>query len=140
MLMTYERSRSPLISNPMVAAQVLWDVLKMEDPADQDKEHFWAFGLNTKNLCLYLDLVHLGTLDRSLVAPRDVFRMAIAKGAASLLIGHNHPSGDPTPSAEDRNLLKTLKEAGNILNIKILDSIIIGYQGDYYSFIEHNEM
>ena len=82
--------------------------------------------LNAKNQVLDRILVSLGLVDASLVHPREVFRGAIVAGASALVLVHNHPSGDPTPSAEDVRVTRQLVEAGEILDIKVLDHVIIG--------------
>lgn len=121
------------INNPEKMAKILQKILKAEDSNDQDKEHFWAIGLSTRNIIKYLELVSLGTLNANLVHPREVFRLAIMKGVASIVIAHNHPSEDPEPSADDLAITRRLEDAGKILGIEILDHIIIT-KNTYYSF------
>ena len=82
--------------------------------------------LNTQNEVLRHHQVTRGTLDASLVHPREVFRTAITEAAASIILVHNHPSGDPTPSAEDRAVTRQLRGAGSIIGIEVLDHVIIG--------------
>lgn len=108
------------------AAHLFYAMLLCEDEVGQNKEHFWAMGLNTKNVVQYVELVTLGTLDASLVHPREVFRRAVMHGVASVIVGHNHPSGDTTPSDQDRSVTKRLKAAGDTLGIELLDHLIIG--------------
>ncbi len=124
-----------LDSNVKVA-EALRTWLAAQSIVDQDKEHFWAIGLDTKMKVKYIEVVTMGTLDASLVHPREVFRYAIMNGVASLIIGHNHPSGDVTPSNEDRAVTKRLAQAGNLLGIPIYDHLIIGADGEHYSFAE----
>ena len=114
-------------------AKVFYEVLKNECEIDQQKEHFWAMGLNTKNRVLYLELVSLGTLTEGLIHPREVFKSAILKSACSLIFCHNHPSGEAGPSGNDIQITQILKEGGKILGIKILDHIILG-KNDVFSF------
>jgi len=123
------------INKPEDLARILQDILKTEDRYDQDKEHFWAIGLNSRNIIQYLELVSLGTLNASLVHPREVFRLSVHKAVASILIAHNHPSGNTEPSREDLEITKRLTEAGKILGIDVLDHIIIAGK-DYLSFKE----
>ena len=106
-------------------ATILQSILKAESPIDREKEHFWTIGLNTRNVVKYVDLTSLGTLNASLVHPREVFRLAVMKGIASIILGHNHPSGDSEPSEEDIRLTRRLVEAGKILGIEVLDHIIV---------------
>jgi DNA repair protein RadC len=99
------------------------------------QEHFVVIGLNTKNHILFKHTVTIGPLNASLVHPREVFRPLIRHSAASCIVAHNHPSGDPVPSREDIEVTKRLKEAGNIIGIELLDHIIIGLH-EYYSLKE----
>lgn len=119
------KERKHAVSNPDSVATILQSILKTESPVDRDKEHFWTIGLNTRNVVKYVDLTSLGTLNASLVHPREVFRLAIMKGTCSIVIGHNHPSGDSEPSEEDLRITRRLVEAGKILGIEVLDHIII---------------
>ena len=121
------------IHNAEAVAEVFRDVLKNEDEIDQQKEHFWAIGLNTKNRVLYLELISLGSLTESIVHPREVFRSAIIKSVCSLIFCHNHPSGEAEPSSNDITVTKRLKKGGELLGIKILDHIILG-KNDVFSF------
>ncbi len=92
-----------------------------------DREIFVVIALDTKNQPVSANICSVGSLNASIVHPREVFKMAILSNAASIIIGHNHPSGDVTPSKEDIEITKRLKEAGNILGIKVLDHVIVGY-------------
>jgi DNA repair protein RadC len=102
---------------------------------DLPYEEFHVLLLNTQNEILRDLQVTRGTLDASLVHPREVFKAAIAESAAAVVLVHNHPSGDPTPSAEDRAVTRQLREAGQTLGIDVLDHVIIG-EGRYTSFVE----
>lgn len=93
------------------------------------QESFQTILLNTKNHMINRVLVTLGLVDSSLVHPREVFRTAIQNSASAIVLVHNHPSGDPTPSAEDIQITRKLVEAGRILDIKVLDHVVIG-RGD----------
>lgn len=126
-------TRKKKIGGPSDVAEVFRAILAAECEVDRDKEHFWAMGLNTKNQIQYLELVTLGLLDASLVHPREVFRFAIMKGVSSIILVHNHPSGDPTPSPEDRSCTSRLTEAGKLLGITVLDHVIVG-ESSHYSF------
>ncbi|MFH0948788.1 MAG: DNA repair protein RadC [Elusimicrobiota bacterium] len=95
------------------------------DIRDKKKEHFVVFYLNARNEILKRDFVSIGTLNASLVHPREVFKPAIEHSAASVIFIHNHPSGDTTPSEDDIKLTKRLISAANILGIEVLDHIII---------------
>jgi len=90
------------------------------------KEHFYAIYLNTKNHIIQDALVSKGTLNASLIHPREVFKHAIQASANAIILVHNHPSGDPSPSKEDEMVTKNLVSAGELLGITVLDHIIIG--------------
>lgn len=114
------------IRGPQDMAAVFQSINKAQDELDFMKEKFWVAGLNTRNSVEYVDMVSLGTLNASLVHPREVFRFAVMKAVASIVLGHNHPSGDPQPSEEDLKITRRLADAGRVLGINVLDHIIIG--------------
>jgi DNA repair protein RadC len=124
------------INNAADVAKILRAILQTEDKIDRDKEHFWAIALDTQHKIKFIELVTLGTLSGSLVHPREVFRLAISEAVCSLIIGHNHPSGNLNPSKEDIAITKRLKESGEIIGIKLLDSIIINESGEHTSLKE----
>jgi DNA repair protein RadC len=100
----------------------------MEDMRFLSQEHFVAIYLNTKNQVIHRKTVFIGSLNASIVHPREVFKEAIKRSAASIICVHNHPSGDPTPSREDIDVTKRLAECGRIIGIELLDHLIIGDQ------------
>ncbi|MBT8487619.1 MAG: DNA repair protein RadC [Gemmatimonadetes bacterium] len=110
------------------------DVFRRMGPRLRDvcQEEFHALLLNTRHRILREVLVTRGILDASLIHPREVFRLAVSEGAASVILVHNHPSGDPTPSAEDRAVTRQLAAAGRSLGIPVLDHVVIG-RGRYVS-------
>jgi DNA repair protein RadC len=93
---------------------------------DKAKEHFKLLLLNTRNGLIGIAPISVGTANASLVHPREVFKAAIAHGAASVVLAHNHPSGNPEPSDDDVSLTRRLVEAGRLLGIEVLDHIVIG--------------
>src|SRR5215471_4213330 len=113
------------------------DVLRVAKPIfaelDADKEHFVLLALNNKNRINGYKLVSTGTLTASLIRPGDVYRAALHLAAAAVVFVHNHPSGDPTPSQEDVEITRRLKECGEMLAIRVLDHVIVGTDR-YYSF------
>lgn len=111
----------PVIRSPQDVANLLMPELR-----DAKKEHLKSITLNTKNAVLRIHTVSVGILDSSLVHPREVFKDAIAASAAAIIVAHNHPSGDPTPSTEDRRITQRLAEAGQIIGIELLDHVILG--------------
>lgn len=119
------------ITSPEDGAALLMPRLRYET-----KEHFLVVLLNSKNLVLQVEQISEGSLNSSVVHPREVFAPAVLHHAAAILAAHNHPSGDPTPSKEDRALTATLVEAGKYMGIPVLDHIIIG-DASYFSFKEH---
>lgn len=131
-LLTSKEKDNVKISSPDDIAYLV-----MEDMRYLSKEHFRAIFLNTKNIVISIKDISIGSLNSSIVHPREVFIEAIKMSAASLIVCHNHPSGDPSPSEEDIKVTKRLKEAGNILGIDLLDHLIIG-DGRYISLREKN--
>ena len=114
------------IKGPADVGNHLRKLLRKEDMLSREREHFWIIILNTRNRIRFVELVSLGTLNATLVHPREVYRRAIKAGASALIIGHSHPSGDCEPSEDDISLTRRLVEAGKIIGIEILDHIIIG--------------
>lgn len=101
----------------------------------EKREHFLVLPLSAKNEVLMVADVSVGTLTNALVHPREVFEPPIRCGAAHIILAHNHPSGDPAPSAEDHRLTRLLKDAGALLGIPVTDHVIIGGDG-FFSFAE----
>lgn len=93
---------------------------------DKDREHFIVASLDTKNQPVSINVCHIGSLNASIVHPREVMKSAILSNAASIIVGHNHPSGLPEPSKEDIEVTRRLAEAGKIIGIDVLDHIIVG--------------
>lgn len=98
----------------------------MNDMRFLSQEHFVCLYLNTKNQVLHKQTIFIGSLNASIVHPREVFREALKRSAASIICLHNHPSGDPAPSREDIEVTKRLVECGKMLGIELLDHLIIG--------------
>lgn len=125
------------MSTPYAVYQYLAGDLRYEK-----QENFVVLLLDTKRHLVRRVTISKGTLNRTMVHPRDVFRDAIIGNASSIILAHNHPSGDPTPSKPDRELTRELLQAGSALHIPILDHIIIGTETStntcpYFSFREH---
>jgi DNA repair protein RadC len=102
---------------------------------DKAKEHFKLILLNPRNKIIGISTISIGTLNASLVHPREVFKDALMHTAASVVLAHNHPSGDPEPSEDDITITKRLIEAGKILGVEVIDHIIVGKNG-FFSFKE----
>jgi DNA repair protein RadC len=104
--------------------------------ADADREHFVVVLLDQKHGVIGINTVSIGSLTASVVNPREVFKPAILANAASIICGHNHPSGDPNPSQEDRAITAKLVHVGTLHGIDVLDHVIIGADGRYFSFAD----
>lgn len=111
----------PVINSPADVADMV-----MEEMRNLDREHFRIMLLNTKNNVLGISQVSVGSLNSSIVHPRECFKEAIRRNANTIILLHNHPSGDPTPSREDLDITRRLAEGGKILGIEVLDHVIIG--------------
>jgi DNA repair protein RadC len=112
-----------VLSGPDAVALLARDLTR---EADDDKEHFWAILLNAQNHYLLHTEVSVGTQSAALVHPREVLGPALREGAASLILVHNHPSGDPTPSREDLRLTRQLADGARLLDLRLHDHVIIG--------------
>lgn len=130
--------RISIVSIKMVReASVLYDIRKIGSPkdavelgekflGDADREQLIVCCLDTKNQPTAINIVSIGSLNSSIVHPREVFKPAILSNSASIMLFHNHPSGDPAPSREDISITERIKESGRILGIELIDHIIIG--------------
>lgn len=112
---------SPIIGFADDAYKILKEII-----GDADRENFACLYLDRKNKVISAEIISVGTLDSCIVHPREVFKAACILNAASIIVAHNHPSGDVSPSTEDLTLTQTLKNADKIMGITILDHIIIG--------------
>lgn len=129
-LATTPREELGSITNPRQAADLF-----MEELRYRKKEYFKILLLNTKNHIISREEISVGSLSASIVHPREIFNSPMRKSAASVILFHNHPSGDPSPSQEDLEVTRRLVDAGNILGISVRDHIIIG-DGCFFSFRE----
>jgi len=134
MIVTREKVR---LHSSKDAGVALRKALGKMDRIDQDKENFWVIHLNGRHTIICVELISVGCATSSIVHPREVFRRALANGAVAVILGHNHPSGDPSPSSEDRSLTERLIEAGRILGIRVLDHVIIASEG-FVSLMDQN--
>ena len=115
----------PVIKSPAETYQAAKQLLALHE---EPEEHFCIFCLNTKNKIVGVHTISIGTLNASIVHPREVFKAAMLNNASGIVCLHNHPSGDPKPSQEDIKITRRLVEAGEIIGIEVLDHIIIGEQ------------
>jgi len=136
--MTYLQKSKITIKDSKDVAKVFLDLLALEDKIDQDKEHFYVMHLDIRSRVKLVELVSLGTLNASLVHPRETFRRAIMHGSASIIVAHNHPSGEVEPSDEDTKTTKMLFEAGSLLGISLIDHIIFT-NDKFFSFRGNTE-
>lgn len=121
-----------LADSPEISARTLRAIFF---DLDADQEHFVVLALDTKHRMNGYKVIGSGTLTSSLVHPREVFRAGILLGSASVIVAHNHPSGDPTPSEEDLALTRRLEECGSLLGIPLADHIILG-EGEQYASLK----
>jgi DNA repair protein RadC len=144
--MLYRVTRYRLLMVKDGSIPTTWDrqVRRSKDVADLmaplvanlDREAFWVLMLNGKNVVIGVNLVAVGALTAALVHPREVVKPLILGSAAAAMLVHNHPSGDPTPSAEDLALTKRLGAVGDLVGIRVLDHIVIGHDGAYCSLAD----
>ena len=116
--------------------RIATDIYKLMKPETKiDRECCWVIHLNGRNQVIEKEMVSMGTVTSSIVSPREIFRRAIIQGSASIVVVHNHPSGDPEPSMADIEVCINLMKASEILNVKLLDFMVIGFT-DYTSFAD----
>src|SRR3989339_516561 len=118
----------------LLSPKDVWEELK--DIRDNKKEHFVIFFLDTRNQEIKREIISIGSLNANLVHPREVFEPAVRYSAAQIIVAHNHPSGDPSPSQEDSDITKQLVDAGKLLGIEVKDHIIVS-KTNLFSFKEH---
>ena len=133
------RSRYHRIKNNPVITNAATVYDHLEAYRHLDREHFIAITLDGASRVIDTHIISIGTLNQSLVHPREVFHPAIKDKAAAIIIAHNHPSGQLSPSRADRQITKRLKDAGKLIGIDIVDHIILAAEG-YYSFQDENEI
>lgn len=123
-IMYYEGNKT--IRSPKDAVDVLKEYI-----GNEDREHFVVMMLSTKNTINAIHTASIGSLSSAIVHPREVFKAAIVANASSIILGHNHPSGDPTPSSEDIEVTKRLRDVGDLIGIDVLDHVIVGDERFY---------
>jgi DNA repair protein RadC len=114
-------------------AKVFQDLLSLEDKIDRDKEHFYVMHLNSRRQINLVELVAIGTLNNATIHPRETYRRAVIEGTDGIIVAHNHPSGEVTPSEADIKVTSQLCKAGEILQIPLLDHLVFTHT-HYYSF------
>jgi DNA repair protein RadC len=121
--------------NSLLSPREIFELLQPQI-GNHKKEHFVLISFDTRNRVIGTDTISVGTLNASLVHPREMFEIAIRRHAASVIIAHNHPSGDPDPSDEDIRVTEKLMEAGKLLGIQVLDHVVV-CNNSYHSFSEN---
>ncbi|MEO9513246.1 MAG: JAB domain-containing protein [Flavobacteriaceae bacterium] len=114
---------------------IMQKVLLREDKIDQNREHFWVIGLENNNRILFIELISLGTINRTIVEPMEVFSLALQKRAVKIILCHNHPSGELKPSEADENITDKLIQVGRIVNTEVIDHLIISTKS-FLSFLD----
>ena len=123
-------------SEPLTSPNEVLAYLDTLDIASADREVFVVLHLDTRNRVVAHETTSIGSQNASLVHPREVFKAAILKGATSIILAHNHPSGDPAPSKEDIDLTHRLAEAGGLMGIEVLDHVVVAPPGESVSMKE----
>jgi len=114
---------------------IMRDILMRENKIDQDREHFWVIGLASNHRLLFIELISMGTVDKALVEPMEVYSVALQKRAVKILLVHNHPSGELKASEADKDITNRLIQVGLIVNTPVLDHLIIT-TNSYMSFAD----
>jgi DNA repair protein RadC len=143
-VMTVPLYRVALVREPGAVDAEVRTIRKAEDAAqifrplfrELDREQFVVMLLDVRHRALGLNVVSFGSLTAAIVHPREVFKPAILANSAAVILAHNHPGGDPSPSAEDIEITRRLRESGEIIGIRVLDSIILGREPAFYSFVD----
>lgn len=112
---------------------VMQRILMRENKIERNKEHFWIIGLASNNKILYIELISVGTINKTIVEPMEVFSIALQKRTVRIVLVHNHPSGSIRPSEEDKDITDHLLQVGSFLNIPVVEHLIISLK-TYYSF------
>jgi DNA repair protein RadC len=122
--------------NKIIGAKMVYDLLQAIGLHEKAQEEFYSFYLNTKNRVIGMEMISKGSLNATLIHPREVFKGALLANAHAVILAHNHPSGDVEPSNADKTVTSMLVDAGKLLDVKVIDHVIIGSKGGYFSFNE----
>jgi DNA repair protein RadC len=121
--------------NPMEVFEIMKRILMRENKIDRNREHFWVISLSNARKILNIELISMGSATQTIAEPMEVFSIPLQKKAITIILVHNHPSGNLMPSPQDKDLTNQLIQCGELINIKIVDHFIISPTG-YYSFAE----
>lgn len=130
--------RQAIINKKVNSSRMVYDYYQNE-LKDKKQEHFYCLYLDNSKRVVFEKLLFIGTVNYSIVHPREVFKEAYVYSASAIICVHNHPTGNVFPSQEDIKLTKNLQEIGNLLGIKVIDHVIIG-NNQYYSFLENKDI
>ena len=125
--------------NPLSSAEAVFEICKALGLDQEEQEQILVFFLDVKNKIKGYTVSTVGLIDQTSAHPREIFRNAILQGASSIIMVHNHPSGDHEPSLQDHKLTDTVKRASEIISIRLLDHLIIG-ENDFYSFAANGKI
>jgi DNA repair protein RadC len=131
-------SETPVQKNQVTSSLDAFDLLHPR-LRDLTQEAFWIILLDRRSKVISTEEIHIGGMSAMVVDPKIIFQRALERKASSVILSHNHPSGAPSPSIEDIRLTEKIKSAGNVMDIKVLDHIIIG-EGSYYSFADEGKL
>jgi DNA repair protein RadC len=115
--------------------QIMQKVLLRENKIDQNREHFWTVGLENNNRILFIELICLGSVNKTIAEPMEVFSLALQRRAVKIILVHNHPTGELKPSEEDKDVTDRLIQVGIIVDTPVLDHLIIS-EKSYLSFLD----
>lgn len=136
LVLAKEKGGHYAVEKKITCPSVAYDIIKVITGCqDEAQEVFGIITVNTKNQIISVHEISRGSVNASIVHPREVFKVALLHNAAAVFLFHNHPSGDPTPSREDREVTARLVESGKLLGIEVLDHLIVG-DDQYYSMKE----
>ena len=134
----YDKALNADVGSAEVSAKLFRDVAFLDK---SPQEELWALYLDLNKRCIGLSLISIGDTKCAIVSTSAIFRQAILANASAVVIAHNHPSGDITPSKDDKSMTKAVKQAGKLLGIQLFDHIIIGVDNEqYYSFMEQGKL
>lgn len=119
------------VANSEQVYKIMQSILLRENSLSRKSEHFWVVGLNQANVILYIELVALGATNEVVLAPMEIYNLAVHKKSVKVILVHNHPSDNLTPSAQDINITHRLQEGGKLLGIELLDHLIISEKAFY---------
>jgi DNA repair protein RadC len=139
MVIELKEKQKVLVGGSKPVYKLVWSCIQSMQPFDREKEMFFVIGVTRALQVKFIDMVSMGTLHTVIVEPREVFRNAILHGANSIILCHNHPSGNFKPSNEDKKVTETMVNAGKILHISVVDHVIVSSDG-YYSFADEGEL